>query len=97
MTLAPRSVRDKEFLLHLRERLLGDKHIATASDAQALHHLGSHENVPAVSMDVTNEAQVRSSVRDGLCRFDRADVLVNNAGIGVLGAVEESTAEEVDT
>jgi NAD(P)-dependent dehydrogenase (short-subunit alcohol dehydrogenase family) len=62
----------------------GDMHIATASDAQALHHLGSHENVPAVSMDVTNEAQVRSSVCAGLCRFDRADVLVNNAGIGVL-------------
>jgi NAD(P)-dependent dehydrogenase (short-subunit alcohol dehydrogenase family) len=74
----------------------GEQLIATARDAQALAHLGSHENVIAVSMDVTNEAQVRSGVREGLDRFGKIDVLVNNAGFGLLGAVEETTAEEVE-
>jgi hypothetical protein len=40
--------------------------------------------------------RVRSSVREGLRRFDTAGGLVNNAGIGVLGVVEKPTAEAVD-
>lgn len=74
----------------------GDKLIATARDAHALEHLGNRENVLAVSMDVTNEAQVKSGVAEGLARFGRIDVLVNNAGFGMLGAIEETTAQEVE-
>ncbi|MGO9604960.1 MAG: oxidoreductase [Candidatus Binataceae bacterium] len=74
----------------------GDKLIATARDAHALEHLGNPQTVLAVSMDVTNDAQVRSGVAEGLARFGRIDVLVNNAGFGVLGAIEETTAEEVE-
>jgi NAD(P)-dependent dehydrogenase (short-subunit alcohol dehydrogenase family) len=72
----------------------GDKLIATARDAQALAHLGSPENLIAISMDVTDEAQ--SGVSEGVRRFGKIDVLVNNAGFGLLGAVEETTAQEVE-
>jgi NAD(P)-dependent dehydrogenase (short-subunit alcohol dehydrogenase family) len=74
----------------------GDKLIATARDVQALTPLGSPDNLLAIGMDVTSEEQVRSGVREGLRRFGRIDVLVNNAGFGLLGAVEETTAEEVE-
>lgn len=74
----------------------GDKLIATARDAQALAHLGSPENLIAISMDVTDEAQVKSGVSEGMRRFGKIDVLVNNAGFGLLGAVEETTAQEVE-
>ena len=73
-----------------------DKLVATARDAQALAHLGSPENLIAISMDVTDEAQVKSGVSEGVRRFGKIDVLVNNAGFGLLGAVEETTAQEVE-
>jgi NAD(P)-dependent dehydrogenase (short-subunit alcohol dehydrogenase family) len=47
-------------------------------------------------MDVTNEAQVAAGVRDGISRFGRIDILLNNAGFGMLGAIEETTGEEVE-
>ncbi|HEY6395103.1 MAG TPA: SDR family NAD(P)-dependent oxidoreductase [Candidatus Binataceae bacterium] len=59
-------------------------------------HLGGGETFLAVAVDVTNEAQVKSGVGEGLSRFGGIDVLVNNAGVGTLGAIEETTAEEVD-
>jgi NAD(P)-dependent dehydrogenase (short-subunit alcohol dehydrogenase family) len=46
-------------------------------------------------MDVTQEDQVQAAVKQGIARFGRVDVLVNNAGFGMLTAVEEATDAEV--
>jgi NADP-dependent 3-hydroxy acid dehydrogenase YdfG len=48
-------------------------------------------------MDVTDEAQVKAAIATGLERFGQIDVLVNNAGFGLLGAIEECSAEEVES
>jgi NAD(P)-dependent dehydrogenase (short-subunit alcohol dehydrogenase family) len=74
----------------------GDKLVAAARNTTGLDSLGTQDNVLAVALDVTNEQQVKAGVDAALKRFGRIDVLVNNAGFGLLGAVEEASAEEVE-
>lgn len=49
----------------------------------------------AVKLDVTKPAEVKAAVQQAVQKFGRIDVLVNNAGIGYFGAIEESEDEEV--
>lgn len=54
------------------------------------------ERVLPVALDVTDERQAAAAVEAAIARFRRIDVLVNNAGRGLLGAVEETSAAEVE-
>jgi NAD(P)-dependent dehydrogenase (short-subunit alcohol dehydrogenase family) len=74
----------------------GDKVVATARNTKGLEQLRTHNNLFAVALDVTSEQQVKAAVDAALKHFGRIDVLVNNAGFGLLGAVEEASAEEVE-
>ncbi len=53
------------------------------------------ETAFAVQLDVTKTEEIATSVAAALEKFGRIDVLVNNAGIGYFGAIEESEDEEV--
>jgi NAD(P)-dependent dehydrogenase (short-subunit alcohol dehydrogenase family) len=75
----------------------GDKVVATARQAAALDFLGNDENVFKVALDVTDEKQAKEAVAGALGQFGRIDVLVNNAGYGLLAAVEEASAQEVES
>jgi NAD(P)-dependent dehydrogenase (short-subunit alcohol dehydrogenase family) len=49
-----------------------------------------------VALDVTDEGQAATAAAAAVARFGSIDVLVNNAGRGLLGAVEEASAAEVE-
>jgi NAD(P)-dependent dehydrogenase (short-subunit alcohol dehydrogenase family) len=82
----------------ITERALakGDNVVATARNPKAItDRFGDHANLLAVALDVADEAQAAAAVDAAIGRFGRIDLLVNNAGFGLLGAIEEATAEEV--
>jgi NAD(P)-dependent dehydrogenase (short-subunit alcohol dehydrogenase family) len=74
----------------------GDQLIATARKKTDLDQFESNPNVLTLSLDVTDEVMVQAAVAAGLERFGQIDVLVNNAGFGILGGVEETSAQEVE-
>ncbi|TDV53093.1 MULTISPECIES: oxidoreductase [Pseudomonas] len=83
----------------IAERALraGDAVIATARNPQDItDRLGEQPNLLAVRLDVTREEEAHQAVAEGIKRFGRIDVLINNAGFGVLGAVEETSASETE-
>ncbi len=74
----------------------GDKVVATVRrNPGALAGELNHQNLHVAVLDVTDEAQTRAAVAEALARFGRIDVLVNNAGYGILGAVEEASDGDV--
>jgi NAD(P)-dependent dehydrogenase (short-subunit alcohol dehydrogenase family) len=73
----------------------GDAVVATARRTEALSDLQGRERAHVVSLDVTDAAQREAAIADALERFGRIDVLVNNAGRTQVGAVEETTDEEL--
>ena len=74
----------------------GDAVVAAARDPHVVERaLGRREQLLTVELDVTDERQAQAAVKAALTRFGQIDVLVNNAGRGLLGAIEEASAEEV--
>jgi NAD(P)-dependent dehydrogenase (short-subunit alcohol dehydrogenase family) len=53
------------------------------------------ETAKAIKLDVTDEAEIKSATEKMIEYFGTVDVLVNNAGIGYFGAIEESEETEV--
>lgn len=51
--------------------------------------------VVALQLDVTDTARIGAVVAEAMLRYGRIDVLVNNAGQALVGAVEETTDRDL--
>lgn len=84
-------------LIAQRALAAGDSVVATARTPESIPaELRHHPRLLAVALDVTNEAQAREAAAAAVRKFGTIDVLVNNAGFGLIGAIEESSAVEVE-
>jgi NAD(P)-dependent dehydrogenase (short-subunit alcohol dehydrogenase family) len=73
----------------------GDHVVAAAREQARLAELAAHDRAHAISLDVTDAGQRERAVKEALDRFGRIDVLVNNAGRTQVGALEETTEDEL--
>jgi len=80
-----------EYLLSLDAKV-----VATARKIEAIEDLAARYpgNAVVLQLDVTKQHSIDKAVADMVVRVGHIDVLVNNAGYGVAGAVEEVTENE---
>jgi NAD(P)-dependent dehydrogenase (short-subunit alcohol dehydrogenase family) len=74
----------------------GNAVVAAGRNVAAItERLGESPALLPVALDVTDETQAKAAVAAAVEKFGRIDVLINNAGFGLLAAVEESADADV--
>ncbi|HEY4104841.1 MAG TPA: SDR family oxidoreductase [Polyangiaceae bacterium] len=84
----------REWAIAALER--GDKVVATARKVDTLKDLADKygDAILPLELDVTNRSAVTAAVDQGYEHFASLDIVINNAGYGLFGMVEEITEEQ---
>ncbi|MDB5156608.1 MAG: family oxidoreductase [Mucilaginibacter sp.] len=69
--------------------------IATMRSPEKENELTALTDVFVAKLDVTDKATIKTTIAQGIEKFGKIDVLVNNAGYGALGALEPATEENI--
>lgn len=74
----------------------GDNVIATARDTSSLNDLAAKygDHILSVQLDVNNREADFAAIKQAREHFGTIDVLINNAGFGLFGAIEETSEQE---
>jgi NAD(P)-dependent dehydrogenase (short-subunit alcohol dehydrogenase family) len=83
----------RELAKHVLDR--GYRTVVTARNPDDVSDLAVKGEALALRLDVTDQSQIDAAVKAAEDRFGHIDVLVNNAGIGYIAAVEESEEDQV--
>ena len=73
----------------------GHRVIATARDIRSIADLESAGRCHVMTLDVTEATEIPNVIRDAEQVWGSIDVLVNNAGYGLIGALEECSDEQI--
>lgn len=74
----------------------GDRVVATARRPDAIRLDAPADRLLPRHLDVTDMGSIRDAIAATVARFGRIDVVVNNAGHGLVGALEELSEDEID-
>jgi NAD(P)-dependent dehydrogenase (short-subunit alcohol dehydrogenase family) len=83
--------------LSLVKKLLHEGYQVAATSRNVtdlINEIGKNENFLAIETDIINEKSVENAISSALQKFGSIDVVVNNAGYGQLGTLEELSDTE---
>jgi NAD(P)-dependent dehydrogenase (short-subunit alcohol dehydrogenase family) len=70
---------------------------AVVGTSRRAHDAASVPGIDLIELDVRSDDSVAAAVADVIARYGRIDVLVNNAGLGSIGAAEETSIAQTQT
>ena len=68
----------------------GDRVVAAVRSPESMSDLANREDVLVVRLDITKSGDIDAGIEAALAQFGTIDVVVNNAGFSIVGAVEET-------
>lgn len=69
--------------------------VATMRSLEKDNILKNYKNIVVTKLDVTKKETIKSAVDEAIEKFGKIDVLVNNAGYGTAGFLEEADDKEI--